>query len=818
MKTIRHPFLLSIERVEIIDQDLVIVMELADKSLQDLLEEYRKSGQSGLPRRDLLAYLRETAEVLDLMNQVHGLKHLDIKPRNLFIVGKHIKVADFGLVNSLAELYGTGSMEKLAAITPLYAAPETFQGQVTLFSDQYSLAVSYFELLTGELPIKAKNVRQLALLHATASPNLTRLPESDREAVGRALAKEPRERFPSCTAFIEALEAAVPSPSGSYPLPQARTTLFELPRQEMVKTAMVARQSAEKSSSGLYRRESRIIPAVRQPQPADGPLPGYKLLECLGRGPTGEVWRAIGPRSDENLVRFLTPPDPAQYSPEQNPIDRLLALRHRNLPALEVIAVTDQRMALISQAGNSDLMGRLKECHASGMPGIPRRELLDYFAQAADALDELYHLYQLQHLALSPRHLAVTPHQLLLLDFGMTELLWLPDDLQPAAINPRYAAPELFDGLISDACDQYSLALLFQELLVGVHPLRHPNARQMGSAKPRGQPDVTLLPALDRPIVLQALSSSPEKRFRSCREFVMALEEVTPNAEQVAVVPSHVLHSPPEQKGRVSTRSKVILPPLTALPPKPPSEQVKRDQTWRVAIEEHVLAAKRGHELLATGGLYYRLLANDHIEQRCLARLAPGLSRLKMAGFRDQWQAEPIVRGESRFVMEVRTSGSMLQRCLGRVPGVIVEVCFGSPRETASNLTPIRINLQPSASGRGQAEQLLTAMGPALLKSLQTHLNTQAERSAQERYPLTQEVHVESSSSGQTFNATVRDIGRDGLCLFAPSPLLSGTVTLTLNRFDSDIAVQVPGWVRECYPSEGGRYEIEVTFGGAAKS
>jgi hypothetical protein len=185
-----------------------------------------------------------------------------------------------------------------------------------------------------------------------------------------------------------------------------------------------------------------------------------------------------------------------------------------------------------------------------------------------------------------------------------------------------------------------------------------------------------------------------------------------------------------------------------------------------------------------------------------------------MAGFREQWRAESTVCTETRFVMEVRASGSMLQRCMGRVPGVIVEVCLGSPRENTSNLTPIRVNIQPSAGARGHAEQLLSATGPALLASLQSYLSTQADRSAQERFPCSQTINVQSPASGQAFNATLRDIGRDGLCLYAPSPLPTGAVTLTINRLGSPVTVQIPGWVRDCYAVSDGRYEVEVSFGG----
>src|SRR5437660_1204415 len=142
------------------------------------------------------------------MNLNYGLQHLDIKPRNLFLVSGHVKVADFGLVNSLANLNGqTAPAAQPGAITPSYASPECFQGKISLFSDQYSLAVVYCELLTGRLPFAGKNFRQLMLQHTASEPDLSLLPEGDRPLVARALAKDPRARFPGSLDFVRALIA-----------------------------------------------------------------------------------------------------------------------------------------------------------------------------------------------------------------------------------------------------------------------------------------------------------------------------------------------------------------------------------------------------------------------------------------------------------------------------------------------------------------------------------------------------------------------------------------------------------------------------------
>jgi len=145
VKDIRHPYILTLERYDIIDGQLMVIMELADRNLWDRFRECRLQGKPGIPRAELLSYMAESAEALDLMNDRYRLQHLDIKPQNLFLVYDHIKVADFGLAKAFEGAVATVT----GGVTPVYAAPETFQGEVSRFSDQYSLAVVYQELLTG---------------------------------------------------------------------------------------------------------------------------------------------------------------------------------------------------------------------------------------------------------------------------------------------------------------------------------------------------------------------------------------------------------------------------------------------------------------------------------------------------------------------------------------------------------------------------------------------------------------------------------------------------------------------------------------------
>ena len=111
IKSIRHPFLLSIDRVEIVAGELVIVTELADQNLHELWEHYQHQGRHGVPRDELLGYLTEVAEVLDLLNQKFDLQHLDVEAAESVPGEQSREGGGLWAVNSLSE----GAADKLHA-------------------------------------------------------------------------------------------------------------------------------------------------------------------------------------------------------------------------------------------------------------------------------------------------------------------------------------------------------------------------------------------------------------------------------------------------------------------------------------------------------------------------------------------------------------------------------------------------------------------------------------------------------------------------------------------------------------------------------
>ncbi|TWT76027.1 Tubulin-like protein [Posidoniimonas polymericola] len=203
IREVRHPFVVSLERVEFVDNRLVVVSELAEGSLRDRHRDCVQMGLCGIPREELLRYLRDAADALDYLSSKHGLQHLDIKPENILLLAGHAKVADFGLVKAIDDR----TQSIVGGMTPAYAPPEVFKGAPGRTSDQYSLAVLYQQLLTGTLPFNGENAAELTMQHLHDEPSLDVLSADDRYVVSRALSKTPAHRYSTCTEFVQALSA-----------------------------------------------------------------------------------------------------------------------------------------------------------------------------------------------------------------------------------------------------------------------------------------------------------------------------------------------------------------------------------------------------------------------------------------------------------------------------------------------------------------------------------------------------------------------------------------------------------------------------------
>ncbi len=156
-----------------------------------------------LPIALVLPYLEQAARGLDYLHR-HEIVHRDIKPQNIILVADDAKVCDYGLASE-----STNSTATTIGCTPAYAAPEAINNRPVPASDQYSLAVTYIELVTGRWPFFGVTQTAIYREKDEGRHNLSFIRNrASRAVLKRALAKNPQDRFATCTEFTQKLAAA----------------------------------------------------------------------------------------------------------------------------------------------------------------------------------------------------------------------------------------------------------------------------------------------------------------------------------------------------------------------------------------------------------------------------------------------------------------------------------------------------------------------------------------------------------------------------------------------------------------------------------
>jgi len=193
-----------------------MVMELL--SGPSLMEEIKIEAPMSPAR--VAGVLDGVASALQLAHD-RGITHRDLKPANIvahkYESGERVyKVIDFGLAAIKVKSEETRLTDPAFFLGTLaYAAPEQMRGEeITPATDIYALGAIAYEMLTGGLPFDASNqatlVTQLLTVDpARASTRRGNLPQAIDEALMKALSKQPADRWPSVTAFADALKAAV---------------------------------------------------------------------------------------------------------------------------------------------------------------------------------------------------------------------------------------------------------------------------------------------------------------------------------------------------------------------------------------------------------------------------------------------------------------------------------------------------------------------------------------------------------------------------------------------------------------------------------
>jgi tRNA A-37 threonylcarbamoyl transferase component Bud32 len=275
-----HPGIVTIYDVAEEDGLAYIFMELVNgPPLEKMLKAERTPD-----KETLLSVLRQTAAALDYAHR-KGIVHRDIKPANIMIhEDGTAKVTDFGVAKIVSQqLTQAGTIMG----TPSYMSPEQVQGGVISGrTDQFSLAVIAYEVLTGEKPFTAEYLPTLLykIVREDFEPpqRLNPTLSAEVEAVmRRALSKNAANRYETCTEFVAALSAACQASGDWIPLPRGASQDLPTGGSRQGMTAGEAETLAETIAHPASPRAAQLAAAPPEPVTAAANAPALPPLESI---------------------------------------------------------------------------------------------------------------------------------------------------------------------------------------------------------------------------------------------------------------------------------------------------------------------------------------------------------------------------------------------------------------------------------------------------------------------------------------------------------------------------------------------------------
>jgi Tol biopolymer transport system component/tRNA A-37 threonylcarbamoyl transferase component Bud32 len=319
---LQHPHILPLHDSGEANGFLFYVMPFVDgESLRD-----RLTRETQLPLDDAVRIAREMADALGYAHS-HGVIHRDIKPENILLQGGHALVADFGIALAVQSAGGQRMTQTgLSLGTPQYMSPEQAMGEraIDARTDIYALGAVTYEMLAGDPPFTGSSVQAIVAKVMTERPTplstvRDTVPDNIEQAVLKALAKLPADRFASAREFTDALASATPrhdrghAPAREYAASRRARTVA-LSAALVVAAALAVAGWMRPAPSVPVTRVALALPPAQAVQPqyfgfAISVSPDGRRIAYVGPGPsmgTTQVWiRALDALSSSTLPNSL---------------------------------------------------------------------------------------------------------------------------------------------------------------------------------------------------------------------------------------------------------------------------------------------------------------------------------------------------------------------------------------------------------------------------------------------------------------------------------------------------------------------------------
>ena len=518
-------------------------------TLQRVLETGRRFTSSQICR-----ILRVVAEALTPLHR-KTLCHGAIKPSNIFLCeGDRVILGDPSL-----PVQGIGVALDRLAYDYRYVAPEMFRGGVMPGpgADFYALGCVAYELLCGVPPFVSDNFLELVSLHLHAPilpPSRLSHPGAfGEEVILKLLARSQGERYGTLGEVLQALTRWELGLAGGEDVVLRseicdEESVLSLSRRLLRETSLLGYREAqsivnfERTGSSLTGETGHFVDSPKA-APSVPQIPGYEILEFIGQGGMGAVYKARDVQLDRLVALKMMPSGSAgnrdrlvRFRTEAGALAHLQHLQHPNIVTFYGVIESEGVVGLVLEyVGGGDLSRKIREwLQEQGC--VPPRVAAELLAKLARAMD-FAHQQNVLHRDLKPSNILLTPEgEPKITDFGLAKMQVQFDPLATTSMvgtvvgTPAYMAPEQWQGRASLATDLYALGSILYEMLTGRRPFApvsnpYDLMQQMLNENPPAP--TSLRPDIPRElesICLKCLDKDPKRRYSTAAALAEDLE------------------------------------------------------------------------------------------------------------------------------------------------------------------------------------------------------------------------------------------------------------------------------------------------------